>query len=423
MKKWLIPVLRYLFDQAIMLPLYAIVITGVKFAGTWLTGRYWTRVDIEDNKLKVALLESIGNRDNKKFNHYRADRLWDAKSESRYVAMIGLEPYTVTRYGGKMFVIHYRQEQLANTADSGSYISQSETPGEGSMLQSADKISIFALNATKHDIQAYLTHVQSGIDVSSDKTLWIYINSEHGWDHIGELNHRDIDSIILPKHHLDTIIADVEEFRTHESKAWHEQFGIKYKRGYLLYGPPGVGKTSLITAIANHFKLHVYVLRVNKSKMSDQMLQQLIRNVSKDAIIVIEDIDAAFAGREGAGVESGAYSMTFAGILEALDGITSAQGRIVFMTTNHPEKLDPALVRPGRVDFSMEFKSADKEQIVRLLERFYPSMHIEQVKEMATKFLTRENVTIAEIQQFIQKYKHDYASAYIGVFNEWEKDR
>ena len=50
-------------------------------------------------------------------------------------------------------------------------------------------------------------------------------------------------------------------------------------------------------------------------------------------------------------------------------------------------------------------------------------MHIEQVKEMATKFLTRENVTIAEIQQFIQKYKHDYASAYIGVFNEWEKDR
>lgn len=63
--------------------------------------------------------------------------------------------------------------------------------------------------------------------------------------------------------------------------------------------------------------------------------------------------------------------MTFSGFLNALDGVASGEERIIFMTTNHPERLDPALIRPGRVDFSVPIDDASPEQARRLFTRFY----------------------------------------------------
>ena len=64
-------------------------------------------------------------------------------------------------------------------------------------------------------------------------------------------------------------------------------------------------------------------------------------------------------------------SVTFSGFLNALDGVASGEERIIFMTTNHVEKLDPALIRPGRVDLMEHIDDASPEQARRLFERFF----------------------------------------------------
>ncbi len=74
--------------------------------------------------------------------------------------------------------------------------------------------------------------------------------------------------------------------------------------------------------------------------------------------------------------------MTFSGFLNALDGVRSQEGQIIFMTTNHREKLDPALLRPGRADVHVLLNYASEKQMVDLFLRFFPK----ETKERALAF-------------------------------------
>lgn len=87
------------------------------------------------------------------------------------------------------------------------------------------------------------------------------------------------------------------------------------------------------------------------------------------AVILLEDIDAAFVQRDSGGANT---KLTFSGLLNALDGVASSEERLVFMTTNHIERLDPALIRPGRVDMVLRLGDASDKQIRRLFVKFYP---------------------------------------------------
>lgn len=64
--------------------------------------------------------------------------------------------------------------------------------------------------------------------------------------------------------------------------------------------------------------------------------------------------------------------MSFSGLLNALDGVAAQEGRIIFLTTNHRELLDSALIRPGRIDVEFELGLASREQIVSMFFRFHP---------------------------------------------------
>jgi chaperone BCS1 len=89
------------------------------------------------------------------------------------------------------------------------------------------------------------------------------------------------------------------------------------------------------------------------------------------SIVLLEDIDAAFNRRVQTSEDGYKSAVTFSGLLNALDGVASAEERIIFMTTNHFDKLDPALVRPGRVDVKELLDDATPEQVERLFNRFY----------------------------------------------------
>ena len=92
------------------------------------------------------------------------------------------------------------------------------------------------------------------------------------------------------------------------------------------------------------------------------------------SIILLEDVDGIFVQRESVNQdEEEERGVSFSGLLNALDGVRSQEGRILFMTTNHRERLDPALIRPGRCDLQIELKNANHSMVERLFLKFYPN--------------------------------------------------
>jgi chaperone BCS1 len=209
-------------------------------------------------------------------------------------------------------------------------------------------------------------------------TLNIFVQSSgwwDGWELALSKKARDKSSVILDMDLLDVLLSDAQKFLS--SGKWYTDLGIPYRRGYLLYGPPGCGKTSFAQVLAGELKLDLCILNLTADDLNDNKLASLFRDAPDRSIICLEDVDSVFVERNassdssGSGKNKGA-KVSFSGLLNAIDGVASQEGRIFFMTTNHIEKLDPALVRPGRCDVKLELKRASKLQMERMFLRFFP---------------------------------------------------
>lgn len=154
------------------------------------------------------------------------------------------------------------------------------------------------------------------------------------------------------------------------SAASYQNKDVPYRRGYLLYGPPGTGKTSFVQVIAGQLKLDICYLNLSNGSIDDDALTNLLSSAPERSIILLEDIDAIFVQRTS--MQERKQPLTFSGLLNALDGVRSQEGRILIMTTNHRERLDPALLRPGRADLHFELNNASESQMKNLLKKFYP---------------------------------------------------
>jgi chaperone BCS1 len=148
--------------------------------------------------------------------------------------------------------------------------------------------------------------------------------------------------------------------------------GIPYRRGYLLYGLPGSGKSSFIQALAGELDFGIALVNLSERGVTDDRLASLMTSLPARTLLLLEDADAAFTNRRQA--ESDGYSgstVTFSGLLNALDGVAAGEERIAFLTTNHIERLDPALIRPGRVDMTVRIGEATRYQAAEMWDRFY----------------------------------------------------
>ncbi|SCV70080.1 BQ2448_1474 [Microbotryum intermedium] len=194
---------------------------------------------------------------------------------------------------------------------------------------------------------------------------------------------RALESVVLDKGVKEGIVADVEAFKKRGS--WYFQRGIPYRRGYLLHGPPGSGKSSFIQALAGSLEYNICVLNLSERGLTDDKLNHLLANAPERSLVLLEDIDAAFStpspsSSKGDGPHARVRSteqgfnanVTFSGLLNALDGVASSTSqRILFLTTNHLDRLDPALIRPGRVDVKVHVSDATSWQVGELYQRFY----------------------------------------------------
>ncbi|XP_063634742.1 mitochondrial chaperone BCS1 [Cydia splendana] len=221
---------------------------------------------------------------------------------------------------------------------------------------------------------------------------------------------RPLHSVVLRAGLTDRILEDCLDFINHPQ--WYTDRGIPYRRGYLLYGPPGCGKSSFIMALAGELEYNICVLNLSERGLTDDRLNHLLSVAPQQSIILLEDIDAAFVSREDTPSQKAAYDglnrVTFSGLLNCLDGVASTEARIVFMTTNYLERLDPALIRPGRVDMKEYVGYCDQQQVELMFLRFYKGDGAAEHARIFAENVMQNNkkVSPAQIQGYFMFHKH-----------------
>jgi len=158
----------------------------------------------------------------------------------------------------------------------------------------------------------------------------------------------------------------IETLKTFEkSESIYRKRGLKYKKGILISGSPGLGKSSMAEAIANYLKRNLYV--INLPEISKEDFKSLMNGISNNSVILIDDIDICIANRDSA-KEDG---VDLASLLAFLDSPISIDDTIIVATTNHPEKLDPALVRRGRFDIMIKMESPTLQDYQNYINNFW----------------------------------------------------
>jgi len=225
-----------------------------------------------------------------------------------------------------------------------------------------------------------------------------------------------MESVVLPSSVKETLLNDLEEFTSKETSDWYHFHGIPYKRSYLFHGPPGSGKSSFIHAMAGLIRRNVYYLQPAHPEFTDDNLRNAIIHADKNSIIVMEDIDALFD--ENRNSKSEKCPLTFSGLLNALDGLTNIDGHIFVLTTNYIERLDPALIRDGRVDYRIEFPCANREQMVQMFLKFYPGevKYANKFGDVVIEVLDGGTVCMASLQNHFIKHRNSTAEVACSTF-------
>jgi len=285
---------------------------------------------------------------------------------------------------------------------------QGATPSGGlsSMGEEKESFVIQMFGRSRKHIVELLEEARELVHPKGEKRISILTARYDDWHVSAKRRPRSLESVVLRAGVMEEIIEAIKLFRSREQ--WYIQRGIPHRLGFLTEGPPGSGKSSLVIGVASYFNYDIAIVNVNSAGMSDDVLCRLLADVPKDTIVLVEDIDCVF--NERVATDDNASSVTFSGLLNAIDGVASGEGRIMFMTTNHPEKLDEALIRPGRADHRIHVGTPDAGQASRMFERFYPDATSRQNLRFV-EALSLDNTSMAAIQVHLTKYSEDPETA------------
>ncbi|MEQ1830320.1 MAG: AAA family ATPase [Pirellula sp.] len=284
-----------------------------------------------------------------------------------------------------------------------------ERPKMGDSSQSVNVRECF--NVTIFSRNRKLAHqlIEEARDVAIPKNeirLAVHRANHSYWTEQMKRLPRPIDSVILADGMMDDLIADSKKFLS--SRAWYIERGIPYRRGYLLHGPPGTGKSSAVVAIASALRMDIAMLSLGDSSLDDNSISELFSCIPVNSLVLMEDIDCAFIERKEG--EDKRSKVTFSGLLNAIDGVAAGEGRILFATTNHIQRLDPALIRPGRIDRKLYIGYATERQAERLFKRFFPDADDAWASEFG-KRIPRGRTTMSTLQTHLLMYSDDPVSA------------
>ncbi|KAL5995413.1 hypothetical protein ACLOJK_025473 [Asimina triloba] len=286
----------------------------------------------------------------------------------------------------------------------------------------------FSLKIPKRDrnriLSAYLDAISARAHeferVSRERRL--YTNTGHatyesGWASVPFRHPSTFDTLALDPSLKEDIISDLTAFSN--GRDFYHRVGRAWKRGYLLYGPPGSGKSSLIAAMANLLHYDIYDLELTKVSDNSELRALLIQTTNR-SMIVIEDIDCSLDLTEDRAVkkankggnhdeDDGNGRVTLSGLLNFTDGLWSCCGeeRIIVFTTNHRDSIDPALVRYGRMDVHVRLGACGFHAF-RVLARKYLEVEEHVLFHVVESSMAAGGVlTPAEVSEILLRNRRD----------------
>ncbi|EJP61099.1 mitochondrial chaperone BCS1 [Beauveria bassiana ARSEF 2860] len=318
----------------------------------------------------------------------------------------------------------------------------SSMPEEG-FLQ-GERFFLSCMGTSSGILKEFLRNCQITLEKQTESKTAIYMNGDGRWELALRRGRKRTNTVILPEDVKNDFFDDIAEFLDPEAVAWYVEHDLLYRRGYLLYGEPGTGKTSLSLAAAGQFGLDIYAM--NLSKVNDATLNKLMSKLPTRCILLLEDIDAIESAMSRENINAGSStssSVTLSGLLNAIDGVGSVEGRVLIMTTNHVNRIDPAVIRPGRVDKMVEFGLASREMLLELFRYIYiplsskaeragdtdegvvKSQDAQDIQELAVKFADRVpemKYSPAKIISFLIAHRHSPRDAVENVISWVEKE-
>lgn len=271
-----------------------------------------------------------------------------------------------------------------------------------------------------------------------DKTsVKIYVPGKDGqWDYITDLKKRPIHTAIINKEIKTQIMDQLEDL--FNNKDWYENKGFPYKKTLVLHGEPGTGKSALICALASHYEKNLCLLDISTAR--SDTFQKLLMNIPPNSFAAIEDFDhgvmkkrpslfSSFSLKRNkqiqnvvAGIseeplnetvtedsslendfEYSAISLTT--ILNALDGIVRLDDVVLFMTTNHLENIDSAVIRKGRVDGIYKISKLQHQEILEYIELMFDGL-----VNLIDSNIHFKEITGAEIQDLFMQYRYNFSN-------------
>lgn len=242
------------------------------------------------------------------------------------------------------------------------------------------------------------------VEKDKDK-IEIYKLDERCWKYAKEQPKRYLKSVFMELEKKDALIDRLDSFI--EKEEWYKDNGIPYQLGIILHGCHGTGKSSLVKVIASHLDYGIYYLdATNLSSLEDA-----VANLPEKSILVIEDIDSNSVTHQrdkdvrvkdniASSLLTELAPLSLSTVLNSLDGIFSSHGRILIATTNHIEKLDPALIRPGRIDMRIEVGYVNTEIFKQFVDNFFPKNNID-----FNALKLKEKLTVAQLQNLVLEEK------------------
>ncbi|KAF9872007.1 hypothetical protein CkaCkLH20_10639 [Colletotrichum karsti] len=310
-----------------------------------------------------------------------------------------------------------------------------------------EELTISCFGWSARPVQQFIEACREYADRQTQYFVIIYSRDRYGlaWKPKARKPLRHLDTVHFNREVKQELLADIRNYLDPKTQMRYQSRSMPYRRGYLFYGPPGTGKSSLSVAIAGEFGLDLYEVKI-PSVATDADLEQMFQEIPPRCVVLLEDIDAVWvdrANQQNGSVSGRSHSpegnqspnCTLSGLLNVLDGVGSQEGRIVIMTTNRPEQLDSALVRPGRVDMKILLGNISRKSAEEMFVRMFSPdlgctshLDMDEIRQLAVKFASNipENTfTPSLLQGFFQLHldsPHDAVNS-IGAWVERELAR
>ncbi|KAI1811396.1 P-loop containing nucleoside triphosphate hydrolase protein [Poronia punctata] len=238
-----------------------------------------------------------------------------------------------------------------------------------------EELTLGCLGWSTGPIKKFIQTCQEYADRQTEFFVIIYARDRYGmtWQPKARKPIRRVETVHFDDDVKQALLSDIRKYLDPNTKRLYQSRSMPYRRGYLFFGPPGTGKSSLSCALAGEFGLDLYEVKI-PCVSTDQDLEQMFQEIPPQCIVLLEDVDAIWTDRDSEKGEKDAAvrsNCTLSGLLNVLDGVGSAEGRIVIMTTNKPERLDSALVRPGRVDMKVMLGNISRRSAEQMFLRMF----------------------------------------------------